>query len=104
MRAHCTRAGSRPGSSESDVSSQRQVDELDRAGGGVAEREDRVADAGGDDDRGGAELVAAVDEPGLEASELDVGDADDGVDLAAVGVAAQDEVDAIGELGGEVGV
>ncbi len=46
-------------------------------GGRVVKRDDRVADARGDDDRGRAELVAAVDGRGLEAGELGVREADD---------------------------
>src|SRR3954471_14031240 len=83
---------------------QLQIDQLDRAGGGVAQRDDRVADAGGDDDGGRAELVAAVDELGLEAGGAEVGEAEGGVDLAAVGVAGEHEVDLVGDDRGEPGV
>lgn len=63
-----------------------QLDRLDQARRRVAERHDRVADAGGDDDGGRAALVAAVDVRRLEAGQRDVPRPDERVDLAAVGV------------------
>ncbi|MBE7448153.1 MAG: serine/threonine protein kinase [Kofleriaceae bacterium] len=62
------------------------------------------ADAGGDDDRGRAQPVAAVGVRGLEPGQGRMPQPEDRLDLAAVGVGGQDQIDAITGAGGDRGV